>query len=400
MAKTKKLLAGSISDPALEQECIEALEWADRLGFWLPLPMTAPWIDRDVWLPERMTGIGSSDVALLMSEDPDDRDKLWLQKTGQWEDDLVDSWDLRRGRVLEEIAAAEYERATGRQTIRLPLARHVEAPWLLTDVDRLILPGTGYGAWRTEEARALEIKVVRWHVLKRYRNEGVADRIIWQMAHHSLVTGLPTTGWIFNADSGVGEPLDFDRRPDLEEAIAEEAARFWHDHVEKRVRPPRDSLPVEGIAVEAEDGGDQILHVEQDWIDAASAYIEAEPLYRAAETAKKEAVDRLRALAGGRIGRHVGAGVSATLSERAGSTKWKETVDAIADAWPIDREKLRARWLSGDVLIRLHRDQEPRPPTEEEVSNLLNDLNLSVYDFKVVGKGSTAFTPRVLREED
>ena len=86
-------------------------------------------------------------------------------------------------------------------------------------------------------------------------------------------------------------------------------------------------------------------------------------------------------------GEHEGAGVRGVLSTSAGRLKAQETLDRIADVWPLDSVKVKeklAEWVQLD-------------PELSRV--ILNECALDVYAMKVIGEPSLRFTPSVLRED-
>ena len=374
----------------------EALVWADRLGLFIPEPITASWIDRAPWLEERLTGIGSSEIFKLFSGDPDLVMGLYLDKTGDPIQDEEDNKDMERGRINEPIAAIKYEELTGRKTIPLPLLRHPRLPWLLTDVDRLILPGSGEGKWLTDVPRVLEIKIPRYHNHSKYKNHGLSDRIIWQQAHHATVTGIMETSFCsFHADSLDIQEWDVDADPSLVKMIEEEGTRFYQEHVEARVPPPLDEVPVNGVVVDTVDG-DTTVHTEEEFLEAAFLFREANPIYKESEANRKAAIAKLRSAVGkDNFGRHEGGGVAVTYSLRDGKVNWKDTVDAIADTWPLDSEEFKAAVRDGSI-----RNEKGEKLSDDEVANFMRTLSLDPYRLKVVGQPSSNFTPRLIREEE
>lgn len=375
-----------------------ALEVAAKFNLYVPEPVTASWLDRKEWLMQRVTGVGSSEVWKLASEDPDDRTSLYLDKI--CEDPLAGEdvelvADLERGRLFEPTAAMKYMEQTGRELIDLPLLRHPEDFLLLTDVDRLILPGTGQGDYLTPVVGVWEGKVPRWHVMSRYRRHGLPKRIIWQVQHHLAITGFEFCSiTVFNADSLSLLEWDIQRDEDMIRFIREEVPRFWAEHVEPRIPPETDEVPVNGVVVPEVEGVVKSLEENETWLEAAALFREADPLYKEAEGLRKEAVAKLRAIIGSKAGEYEGGGVRGVLSTTPGRVKAGDTLDRIADAWPLDSEQLKKLLKGGEL-----RNDKGKKLSEGDVNELVNRLKLDVYGMKVTGDPGLRFVPRILREE-
>lgn len=378
-----------------DDRVIEAIKWAKKLGLLIAEPITAPWLNREEWLVKRMDGLGSSEIWALFSDDLDDRRDLYLRKIGAPEPDLAMGPDLERGRVYEDIAAAKYEEKTGRKTIPLPLLLHPSMPWLLTDVDRLILPGTGNGHWYTEEPMILEIKCPRGHVWTRYKRKGLPEKIIWQQTHHAAVTGIKGTAFAaFNAETLEILEWDLDAEPDFIARIENEGEEFWKNNVAVRIEPDVGSVPVNGVAIDTV-AGDTVMRDDPEYLKAAATFKDVYPVFKEAETLLKDAKAGLRKLVGKEPGRCEGGGVACNNSLRQGSAKWKDSFEKVADAFPLDSAKLREMLQDGTLRLKNGEVAEI-----EDRNTIVSSLVLNVDSMKVVGEPTVAFLPRLVREED
>lgn len=96
-------------------------------------------LTREQWLAIRQTGIGSSDAAACLGEDPWRTPyRLWMEKTGQWEpEDLSDNVAVEVGTDLEEYCARKFTERTGIRVRRDNFIRRNPAyPWMLANLDR------------------------------------------------------------------------------------------------------------------------------------------------------------------------------------------------------------------------------------------------------------------------
>jgi len=94
--------------------------------------------DRNAWLDARRTGIGASEIGILLGESPWSSEfDLYARKVGELEDpDLSDVEAVEWGVRLEPVVASVFEERTGRR-IKLSgsLLRSREHPWALCTED-------------------------------------------------------------------------------------------------------------------------------------------------------------------------------------------------------------------------------------------------------------------------
>lgn len=137
--------------------------------------------DHEKWLAVRNKGIGGSDAGTIMRMNPyKGRLSLWLEKTGQKEpDDLSDNESVYWGTKLEDLIADYFTEKTGLKTRRCGTLQSVEYPFLLANVDRLIV-GQNAG---------LEIKTAGVRQSSLWRDDEIPDSYYCQCQHYMLVTG-------------------------------------------------------------------------------------------------------------------------------------------------------------------------------------------------------------------
>jgi putative phage-type endonuclease len=117
-------------------------------------------LDREAWLKARQSGIGGSDISVVLGMNPwKSAYALWAEKTGKiTPDDLSDNEAVEFGQLLEPVIANKYERVTGRRLDiwypskpLLELHRHPDHSWMLGTPDRVFTTVEG-------ERGVLEIK--------------------------------------------------------------------------------------------------------------------------------------------------------------------------------------------------------------------------------------------------
>ena len=193
------------------------------------------------WVALRNKGIGGSDAGVVMGLNPyKSRLTLWLEKTGQIEQpDLSDNERVKMGIKFEPVIADLFVEQTGKKLRKCGTLQSVEHPWLLANVDRLIVG----------EDAGLEIKNVGVKQSKLWRGDEIPDMYFAQAQHYMLCTGLPL--WYIAALIGgnhfVCKPIPRNESF-IRDLFAAEAA-FW-TLVENRIMPEVDGLPDTGKALQ------------------------------------------------------------------------------------------------------------------------------------------------------
>lgn len=211
--------------------------------------------DRDAWLAKRQAGIGGSDAGAIMGDNAwKSPYQLWLEKTGQVEPaDLSDKESVQWGIKQEPLVAEEFEARTGKRVRRAGMLQSVTEPWLLADVDRLIVG----------EKAGLEIKTTNAFSRKEWDEDNLPDSYYWQCQHYMLVTGLPL--WYIAVLIG-GQHFRYKEIPRNDEKIAElfEAEKeFWHVNVKQGIMPDIDGSTSTKNAIDSQfqGGNDSVIEL-------------------------------------------------------------------------------------------------------------------------------------------
>ena len=144
-------------------------------------------LTRKQWLAFRRFGIGSSDAAACLGEDPFGKTPyaLYMEKTGQWEaEDLSDNQAVEVGNDLEEYCARKFASRTGMKVRRDHFIRRSNShPHMLANIDRLT----------TTSERVVECKTSlgRWALNSdAWGEDGSADvpeHVMLQLTHQMVV---------------------------------------------------------------------------------------------------------------------------------------------------------------------------------------------------------------------
>lgn len=181
----------------------------------------------------RATGIGSSEIAALVGVSPwAGPHDIWLRKLGLVADE--DNAALERGRFYERGTLDWYAHRTGAQYKTPGTRMHEKLPYVIDSVDAI--------ANRNGEERCVEAKTTGAFQTFDWGDEGtdqIPEYYLTQCIWHMGVWGL-----------GLCDVPVFDGRnlriytvqhdAELFEALTDQAARFWRDHVTTRLEPPVD----------------------------------------------------------------------------------------------------------------------------------------------------------------
>lgn len=184
--------------------------------------------DHEKWLQVRNTGIGGSDAASIIGMNPwKGPYELWLEKTGQKEpEDISTREAVHFGTELESLVAREFEARTGKRVRKFGTVRDREEPFLLANVDRMIV-GDDAG---------LECKTCSAYKAREWDDDKVPDSYYVQCQHYMLVTGLPRwyIACLIGGQHYVWKAIE--RNEDDIAALLEAERGFWR-HV-KDCTPP------------------------------------------------------------------------------------------------------------------------------------------------------------------
>lgn len=183
------------------------------------------------WLALRKTGIGGSDAGTVCGLNPYSSPmKLFHDKTSE-ETEELDNEAVRQGHDLEEYVAQRFAEATGLKVRRSNyMYRSVEHPFMIADVDRLIVG----------EDAGLECKTASAYNADKWKDGDIPLHYIMQCCHYMAVTGKRT--WYIAAVI-LGREFVYRKLVWNDELIArliEVEKDFWENHVMTGVMPAPD----------------------------------------------------------------------------------------------------------------------------------------------------------------
>lgn len=183
------------------------------------------------WKILRKTGIGGSDAGAVIGVNPyRSTMNVYLDKISI-ETEQQENEAIRCGHDLEQYVADRFTEATGLKVRKSNfMYRSVEHPFMLADVDRLVVG----------EDAGLECKTCNAYNASAWEDQSIPESYIVQCYHYMAVTGKKIW-YIACLIMGVGFVY---RKLCWDDAIImgliETEQRFWYDHVVPRIIPKPD----------------------------------------------------------------------------------------------------------------------------------------------------------------
>ncbi len=185
-------------------------------------------MSREAWLEARKAGIGSSDSPAVLGLD-EYRSPLdvYLDKRGLLPERESNRF-LRWGTALEPLVAEWFEEDTGKKVRRrLAILQHPERPYVIADVDRIVVG----------EGVPLEIKTASAWKADEWDNDQVPLRVVYQLQHQLAVLDAPYGYWAVLLGGNDPRWGRLDRDDALIAQMFGRYETFWRDYVEAGVEP-------------------------------------------------------------------------------------------------------------------------------------------------------------------
>ena len=241
----------------------------------------------------RKSGLGSSDMPAVLGVSPWVRpEDLFEIKKGR-RPEPEESPAMKRGKVLEAVAAELYQERTGRKLWRSnQTIRHRNYNWMLAHLDRRIVgEDKGVGA--------LEIKCPGLRTFAKCRREGLPYYYLVQLQHQMDVAGYEWGAFaVFNSELWEMIYFDVPRDQELIDLIHEKGAEFWNLVQTEEFYPADWSGPLaEPKPVEIPDMKAQVVTIESaEWAEAVAKLRDAREILAEAEALEKEAQEDIKKL--------------------------------------------------------------------------------------------------------
>ena len=187
------------------------------------------------WLTLRKTGIGGSDAGSICGVNPFGSPmKVFYDKTSSKVEEL-DNEAVRQGHDLEDYVAQRFMEASGLKVRRSNfMYRSVEHPFMIADVDRLVIG----------EDAGLECKTASAYNADKWKDGEIPLHYIMQCYHYMAVTGKRT--WYIAAVI-LGRGFIYRKLVWDDKLIAQLVSMekdFWENHVAAGVLPSPDGSDI------------------------------------------------------------------------------------------------------------------------------------------------------------
>lgn len=189
-------------------------------------------LNDDEWKALRRTGIGGSDAAAIVGMNPYATPfSLYADKLGLTPE-KEDSEAMRLGRDLEEYVARRFrEDNPGKRTKESRfMLRHPKYPWMLANVDRLIIG----------EQAGLECKTTSVLNLRSFKNGEYPEQYYAQCVHYMAVTGAKRWYLEVLVLGNGSRTFVIERDEDEISALISQEQAFWENNVSKQIPPAAD----------------------------------------------------------------------------------------------------------------------------------------------------------------
>ena len=251
-------------------------------------------LSREEWLKKRNDGIGGSEAPAVAGVSRWKTPlQVWLEKTGVVPPASAQSEAAYWGTRLEDIIAEEFARRTGMRVERLEeMLQHPEYPFMIANIDRIILDEAGRATAILECKTAGEFRRHEWE------DGRVPDEYIVQVQHYLAVTGLKKA-YVAALIGGQHFVIrEIERDDELIDYLIRIEADFWR-LVESRTPPPIDGSDaaaelLKKLYPEAKAGSAIDLPTEAEAL--IRQWREAKAEEEAAAARRQEAENKLKAL--------------------------------------------------------------------------------------------------------
>ena len=250
-------------------------------------------LSTEEWLRWRQKGIGGSDVAPILGISKwSSAIDIWLSKTNQKRDEVVENEAMTWGKILEPVIRDRFREVTGRKVIEVhAILQNEEHPFMIADIDGLTTDDSG-------EPAILECKCVS----EFKRSEWETDIPVYyrtQVEHYLAVTGLSTAfvAALIGGNTFVIREVHADK--EMQEMLVAIEADFWRKVVNMERPEPDASDACKNLLDSIYRGGisEQVV-LPDEALEYLDMYIEACAMEDSAKEKKQLASNNLKEIMG------------------------------------------------------------------------------------------------------
>lgn len=233
----------------------QAAEWAYYLGQLQGCHLfsaAAQEDDPEGWLRARTHGIGGSDIATIMNENPwSSPRRIWMSKLDMFDSDKQpqQSEAARWGNLLESTVAGEWALRNNKQWIHIPVTlQDDECEWMLANVDGFVLTDD-----RKFITGILEVKTTTAYNEDIWKEGPLPYYYMCQTNWYCGISGLSEYDIICLVGGQHLYSYKFPADPVLFAREKEEAEKFWKVNVLGGVEPPAAEGDLDKLTAEVRD---------------------------------------------------------------------------------------------------------------------------------------------------
>lgn len=250
-------------------------------------------LSTEEWLRWRQKGIGGSDVAPILGISKwSSAIDIWLSKTNQKRDEVVENEAMTWGKILEPVIRDRFREVTGRKVIEVhAILQNEEHPFMIADIDGLTTDDSG-------EPAILECKCVS----EFKRSEWETDIPVYyrtQVEHYLAVTGLSTAyvAALIGGNTFVIREVHADK--EMQAMLVAVEADFWRKVVNMERPEPDASDACKNLLDSIYRGGisEQVV-LPDEALEYLDMYIEACAMEDSAKEKKQLASNNLKEIMG------------------------------------------------------------------------------------------------------
>ena len=250
-------------------------------------------LSTEEWLRWRQKGIGGSDVAPILGISKwSSAIDIWLSKTNQKRDEVVENEAMTWGKILEPVIRDRFREVTGRKVIEVhAILQNEEHPFMIADIDGLTTDDNG-------EPAILECKCVS----EFKRSEWETDIPVYyrtQVEHYLAVTGLSTAyvAALIGGNTFVIREVHADK--EMQAMLVAVEADFWRKVVNMERPEPDASDACKNLLDSIYRGGisEQVV-LPDEALEYLDMYIEACVMEDSAKEKKQLASNNLKEIMG------------------------------------------------------------------------------------------------------
>lgn len=250
-------------------------------------------LSKEEWLRWRKRGIGGSDVSCLLGINRWKSEiEIWLDKTNQTNEPLVENEAMIWGNIMEPVIRNHFAKVTGKAVVELKaMLQHPEHPFMIADVDGITVDDAGNPA-------ILEIKTASEYKRNEWE-EGVPVYYQTQIQHYLCVTGIRKAYCAVLIGGNSFKIYEIDADDELQAMLIAVEKNFWNK-VQNMIRPEMDgSDSAKNLLDSLYRGGvaEQIIMPEEA-IEYVDAYIEACAEEDNAKAKKQDASNHIKEIMG------------------------------------------------------------------------------------------------------